>query len=94
MALLDGRCMPEAASHAATPSTHKWIASGDSNALWRLPDDANLEHLEAMIKAAFRGGEPLAIEVLDADDPAIRSSLIMNGRALPHVVLFERRRDR
>jgi hypothetical protein len=47
----------------------------------------NLEFLEAQIKTAMRGGEALAVEVLD-DASTRRQTLILNGRALPFVVLM------
>jgi hypothetical protein len=75
------------------PETQKWLTLGESGASWRLPDDANLDHVEALIKAAMRGSDPLSIEV-QSDSPAHRTWLLLNGKALPFVALSERPEDR
>jgi hypothetical protein len=80
--------LPVPASGAPAADTQKWLVFGDSGARWPLPDDADLNYLEAVIKAAMRGGEPLTIEVR-GDDPAIRSYVVLNGKALGFVVLCE-----
>jgi hypothetical protein len=89
---IDG-AVPDPTSATARPLTQKWLAFGDSAASWRLPDDTNLDHLEALIKAAMRSADPLAIEVQD-DTTTNRTCLVLNGRALPFVVLSEGRHDR
>jgi hypothetical protein len=80
--------LPGPDSGAPAAGTQKWLELGDSGARWRLPDDADVNYLEAVIKAAMRGGEPLTIEVR-GDDPAIRSYVVLNGKALGFVVLCE-----
>jgi hypothetical protein len=70
-------------------STSTWLALATAHGQqrWRLAEDANVEFLEAQIKTAMRGGEALAVEVLD-DASSRRQTLILNGRALPFVVLI------
>jgi hypothetical protein len=70
-------------------SADSWLALGTVHGeqRWRLPEDVNLEFLEAQIKTAMRGGEALAVEDLD-DASTRRQTLILNGRALPFVVLM------
>jgi len=80
--------LPVPASGAPAAGTQKWLVFGDSGARWQLPDDADLNYLEAVIKAAMRGGEPLTIEVRGAD-AAARSYVVLNGKALGFVVLCE-----
>lgn len=65
----------------------KWLALGGES--WRLPDATNLDHLEALIKSAMRGGDSLTVEVR-CDGMAKRRTLVLNGQALPFVELVER----
>jgi hypothetical protein len=71
-------------------STCKWLEVGGEQAerRWRLPDDTNLDVLEAQIKAAMSSGEPIGVEVLP-DAPSTRRTIVLNGRAMPFVVLSE-----
>lgn len=70
-------------------STQKWLAvDGLPGQRWRLPDDANLDLLEMQIKAAMRSGDAVTIEVVS---PSCHSRIVLNGHALPFVVLFEAR---
>ena len=55
---------------------------------WRLRNDTNLDHLEAQIKAAMRSGDPFAIET-DAPGDGRSARIVLNGHALPYVVLWE-----
>lgn len=56
---------------------------------WRLRSDASLDHLEAQIKAAMRSGDPFAVET-DAPSAGAQSArIVLNGHALPYVVLWE-----
>jgi hypothetical protein len=64
----------------------KWLVLGDSERRWRLPDETNLGHLEARIKAAIRSAEPLAIEVV-GDGHALHT-VVLNGRAAPFVEIY------
>jgi hypothetical protein len=84
---LDGIPAEPAAADEA-PASPKWLMLGEAGMRWRLPDDTNLDHLEVMIRAAIRGGEPVSIEV-QGDGTALRSCLVLNGRSLRFVVLSE-----
>jgi hypothetical protein len=64
------------------------VLGSDPATTWRLPDDLNLSYLEAQIKAAMRSGDALTLEVLD-DGATRRSVIVLNGSALPFVVLTE-----
>jgi len=75
------------AAAAAVVPTPKWLVIGESGARWRLPDETNLDHLEVVIRAAIRSGEPLSIEV--EDDSVARTCIVLNGRSLAFVVLSE-----
>jgi hypothetical protein len=79
-------------SDDSASSTRKWLEVGSEQTeqRWRLPDDANLEFVEAHIKAAMRSGEAYAVEVL-CDAATLRRTIVLNGRAMPLVVLFEGR---
>ena len=79
-------------SAAAPPTTEKWLTLAQADASWRLSEDQNLDLLNALIKAAMRSGDPLTVEV-QGETPTHRISLILNGRALPFVVLSERPGD-
>lgn len=79
----------EPASIAAPASMQKWLTLGESRVSWQLPDDTSLDLLEALIKAAMRSGDPLTVEVEGAQR-GHRVSLVLNGRAMPFVVLSER----
>jgi len=81
------------ASNGAVPAesatTTKWLeVLGGLNQRWRLPDDANLDVLEALIKRAFACGEALSVEVY-ADNRSSQRRIVLNGRALPFVCLLE-----
>jgi hypothetical protein len=84
--------MVDQVSVVAAPAREKWLTLSASDASWRLPDDANLDHLEALIKAAMRSSDPLTVEV-QGETPAHRMCLLLNGSALPFAVLSERPRD-
>jgi hypothetical protein len=56
---------------------------------WRLRNDTNLDHLEAQIKAAMRSGDPFAIETEAPDTDGRSARIVLNGHALPYVVLWE-----
>jgi hypothetical protein len=87
-----GEARAELVLDVAPPLTQKWLTLSESDASWRLPEGTNLDHLEALIKAAMRSGDPLDVEV-EGESPAHRMCLLLNGRALPFVVLSEQPRD-
>jgi hypothetical protein len=70
-------------------SNPTWLAlGGDGEQRLRLPDGTNLAALEAHIKAAMRSGDALMIE-LQPDEHASDCRVILNGNALPFVILAE-----
>ncbi len=70
-------------------STEKWLTlDGVPAGRWRLPDDTNLDLLEAHIKAAMRSGDVFTVEV-QTDSGSCASRILLNGKALPYVVLSE-----
>jgi hypothetical protein len=56
---------------------------------WRLHTDTNLDHLEAQIKAAMRSGDPFAIETDAPDANGHSARIVLNGHAVPYVVLWQ-----
>jgi hypothetical protein len=83
--------MPDRAPNGSSASTGKWLSlEGAEPQRWRLPDDTNLDFIEAHIKMAMRRGEAFAFEVHD-DTESIGRRVVLNGRALPFVVLYETR---
>ena len=56
---------------------------------WRLRNDTSLDHLEAQIKAAMRSGDPLAVETDAPTRDGQSARIVLNGHALPYVVLWE-----
>ena len=79
---------PEPSRDPSRPA-QKWLGlDGVPEQRWRLSDDANLDMLEAHIKAAMRSGEAVTVEVR-SDCPPFQSRIVLNGRALAFVVLFE-----
>jgi hypothetical protein len=63
-----------------------FLKFGDSQ--WQLRGTTNLDHLEARIKAAMRSGEALDIEIEAGRDGASSARVVLNGRALPYVELW------
>jgi hypothetical protein len=93
------RTTPTAADTASVPiperaqchACRKWLAIGGlTNSRWRLPDDANLDFLEAQIKTAMRAGDSITVDIVD-EEPFTERRLLLNGSALPFVVLIEER---
>jgi hypothetical protein len=58
---------------------------------WRLRTDANLDHVEAQVKAAMRSGDPFAVETDPQAAGGESARIILNGHALPYVLLWEQR---
>ena len=81
----------DSSTNGSSFPTCKWLElEGAQSHRWRLSDDTNLDFVEAHIKAAMRKGEAFAFEV-HADDESIGRRVVLNGRALPFVVLYETR---
>jgi hypothetical protein len=55
---------------------------------WQLRTATNLDHLEARIKAAMGSGEALDIEIEGRTEGARSARVVINGRALPFVELW------
>ena len=73
-------------------SRAKWLALGGiPGQAWPLHDDTNLDVLEVQIKTAMRSGDALTVE-LPSDEESIGRRLVLNGNALPVVLLFEQRK--
>ncbi len=69
--------------------SRKWIAIGGVTvSKWRLHDDANLDFLEAQIKAAMRARDSITVDVV-SDDRSASRRLVLNGSALHFVELIE-----
>ncbi|HWS48153.1 MAG TPA: hypothetical protein VN636_19980 [Acidimicrobiia bacterium] len=67
----------------------KWLVVGrDPSQRWRLADDTNLDYIEAQIKAAMRSGDTLTVEV-GCVEGSQKHRLVLNGHALPYVLLIE-----
>ena len=69
----------------------KWLVlPGPDGQCWRLPDDTNLDFVEAHLKAVMNRGEAFVCEVHGGNDKLGRR-VVLNGRALPFVELYETR---
>ena len=72
-------------------TTKKWLVlAGADGQRWRLPDDTNLDFVEAHLKAVISRGEAFVFEVKDDGEKNGRR-VVLNGRALGFVELYETR---
>ena len=56
---------------------------------WRLHTDVNLDYVEALIKAAIRAGNALAIETDAPVEGGRDARIVISGTAVPYVLLWE-----
>jgi hypothetical protein len=56
---------------------------------WRLYTDRNLDYIEAQIKAAMNAGNALAIETDAPFDGGQAARIVLSGKSLPLVLLWE-----
>ena len=81
--------MSDGAPDGSAPTTAKWlVVSGVDGQRWRLPDDTNLDFVEAHLKAVMNRGEAFVVEVCAENEKAARR-VVLNGRALAFVELYE-----
>lgn len=77
--------MPDERADSGT--CRKWLLIGGvTESRWRLHDDANLDFLEAQIKAAMRARDSITVDVV-AEDLSTTRRLVLNGGALHFVEL-------
>ena len=80
-----GVAIPDERADAA--NCRKWLLIGGVTvSRWRLHDDANLDFLEAQIKAAMRARDAITVDVV-SDDLSTTRRLVLNGAALHFVEL-------
>jgi hypothetical protein len=56
---------------------------------WRLYTDRNLDYIEAQIKAAMNAGNALAIETDPPVDGGQAARIVLSGKSVPVVLLWE-----
>ena len=80
----------DAARNGSAPTTTtKWLElAGADGRRWRLPDDTNLDFVEAHLKSVISKGEAFVFEVHGEADK-IGRRVVLNGRALGFVELYE-----